>query len=384
MFENIDRAKTYSVKYEGRKTLFGSADVMPLWIADMDIATPASVQEAILKRAEHPIYGYTIYPKEYFDSIRNWYRDRYDYAIDEDFIVPECGVVASIARAIEAFTKEGDGVIVQTPVYPPFMTLVKNNNRKLLENKLIYSDGKYEIDFYNFEELAKKSKLFLLCSPHNPISKVWSKEELEKLAGICKKHNIVVVSDEIHSDLVYGKNFISFGRLNYDNVIILNAPSKSFNIAGLKTSYVIIENSKLRALYKNIQQKNGYESGNPFGITALIGAYEDGKEWLDDLRVHLKGNIKLINESLASNNIPIFPTRTEATYLMWLDCSKLYEKQDKITQFFYEKAKLGLSDGKSFGYGGNGFMRLNFGTSISVIRQAMKQLVDAYNVEFKK
>jgi len=377
-FLEINRTGTYSVKYEESKTLFDSTNVIPMWVADMDIAAPKVIVEAIQKRAQHPIYGYTIYPKEYFGSIVLWMKKRYGLLIQESWVVPANGVVTSINFAIEAYSNIDDSIIVQTPIYPPFMSSVKNHRRKLLENKLLYIDGKYHIDFEDFEEKAKEAKLFLLSSPHNPTGRAWSKEELTNLMEICKKYGVVVVSDEIHADLVYKGHNISFASLGYDRSVVLNSPSKTFNIAGLKTSYAIIPNKKLRFAYQAVQKNAGIESGNPFGIEALIAAYNEGDLWLEELKSHLRGNIDLIKNSLKANRIPIKPIDTEATFLMWLDCKELFGTHKQIIDFFYKEAKLGLSDGILFGNGGEGFMRLNFGTSFGVISLAMKQLNEAY------
>ncbi|MGW8169980.1 MAG: MalY/PatB family protein [Sulfurovaceae bacterium] len=377
-FSEVDRTGTYSVKYEEAKKLFGSSEVIPMWVADMDIAVPEIITKTIQKRASHPIYGYTIYPKEYFSSIVLWMKKRYDLSIQESWIVPASGVVTSINFAIQAYTNLDDAIIVQTPIYPPFISSVKNHKRKLLENRLLYTNGKYHIDFKDFENKAKEAKLFLLSSPHNPTGRAWSKEELDNLMEICKKYGVLVVSDEIHADLVYGKSNISFASLGYDRCVILNAPSKTFNIAGLKTSYAIIPDKKLRVIYETVQKNAGLESGNPFGVEALMAAYNEGDVWLGELKSHLKSNIDLIKNSLKANQIPIKPIETEATFLMWLDCQELYGKHEQIIDFFYKETKLGLSDGKLFGNGGERFMRLNFGTSSMVISLAMKQLNEAY------
>ncbi|MDY0195179.1 MAG: PatB family C-S lyase [Sulfurovaceae bacterium] len=377
-FLEINRTDTYSVKYEEAKKLFGSSDVIPMWVADMDLASPEEVTKAIQKRALHPIYGYTIYPQEYFKSIVLWMKKRYNLSIQESWIVPASGVVTSINFAIQAYTNLDDGIIVQTPIYPPFISSVKNHKRKLLGNRLLYTNGKYHIDFEDFEKKAKEAKLFLLSSPHNPTGRAWSKEELISLMEICKKYGVLVVSDEIHADLVYSGSNISFASLGYDGCIVLNAPSKTFNIAGLKTSYAIIPNRKLRFAYEAVQRNSGIESGNPFGIEALMAAYNQGDLWLEELKSHLSRNIDLIKDSLTINQIPIKPIETEATFLMWLDCKKLYNAHKQITDFFYKEAKLGLSDGKLFGNGGERFMRLNFGTSSMIISKALKQLSEAY------
>jgi len=375
-FATIDRGETHSVKYEAREKLFGSKDVIPLWVADMDIASPFEIQQAIAKRASHPIYGYTTYPLEFFNAISYWTRRRYNWEIEERWIVPSCGVVPSINFAIEAYTKIGEGVIVQPPIYPPFFTSIKAHGRKLLENKLIYKDGKYSIDFEDFEAKAKVAKLFLLASPHNPTTKAWSKDELSKMVEICQKYGIVIVSDEIHADIIYKGKFISIGSFGYEKTLVLNAPSKTFNIAGLKTSYAIIKDRQLRIDFQRVQKNAGVESGNPFGIEALIVAYTKCEPWLEELKAHLFSNITTISNALT--HTPISPVATEATFLMWLDCHHLFDTHEEVLEFFYKKAKLGLSDGASFGIDGERFMRLNVAISQERVGVLLERLKIAF------
>lgn len=366
IFHTIDRTSTHSVKYEARERLFGSSDVLPLWVADMDIASPDLIVNALQKRASHPIYGYTTYSQEFFEAIMSWTARRYGYETQESSIVPANGVVPSLNFAIEAYTDIGDGIIVQTPIYPPFFTSVKSHNRTLLENKLLYTNGRYHIDFDDFESKAKEGKLFLLSSPHNPTSRAWSKEELSRLVAICEKYGIIIVSDEIHADIVYSDSFLSIGSFGYEKSIVLNAPSKTFNIAGLKTSYAIIKDRNLRIAYERVQKNAGVESGNPFGIEALMVAYNECEPWLEELKSHLSSNIALICNALSDT--PIKPIVPEATFLMWLDCHELFGTHQEVLDFFYKEAKLGLSDGISFGSAGDRFMRLNFGVSQETIR----------------
>ncbi|MEA3418374.1 MAG: PatB family C-S lyase [Campylobacterota bacterium] len=378
-FTVINRSDTYAVKWEERHRKFGTDDLLPLWVADMDLASPPIVQEAIIQRAKHPIYGYTVYPENYYQVIISWMQRRFGWVIEKEWIVPAYGVVPSINFSIEAFTKVGDGVIVQTPIYPPFIASVHKHRRKFLENRLLYQDGKYTIDFEDFEAKAKKAKLFLLCSPHNPTGRVWNRDELEKLIDICRRHDIVIISDEIHADIVYEKKHHILASLNRDSTIVLNAPSKTFNVAGLNTSYAIIPDKKLRKAYINEQRKAGLGDGNPFGIEALMAAYGSAGLWLDTLKVFLQKNIDFVNNFIRQHKLAIIPIKTEATFLVWLDCRGLGYDDKALEDFFSKEAKLGLNSGRSFGEAGSGFMRLNVGTSHEVVEEAMIRLLHACN-----
>jgi len=382
MFTAVNRQGTYTTKYDDAKKKFSTDNLLPLWVADMDLASPQCVQDTLAKRAAHPLYGYTVYPPVYYDAIQKWMQKRFDLSIEKEWIVPCYGVVPSLNFALSALSKEGDGIIVQTPIYPPFVSSVKHKKRKVLDNTLVYSEGRYSIDFVDFEHKAKEAKLFLLCSPHNPTSRNWSKEELEKLIDICLENDVLIVADEIHADIVYDKVHHSIGSFEkmIQYCVVLNAPSKTFNIAGLNTSYAIIPDVKLRQKYRLEQDKSGITNGNPFGIEALISAYEEGGEWLDALKVHLRSNITFVTTFLQEHNLPIKPVPTEATFLIWLDCKDLGLEHEALTDFFYRKAKLGLNDGLSFGEAGRGFMRLNVGTSIAVLEEAMQRLLAAVKV----
>jgi len=380
MFKAINREGTYTTKWDDAQKKFGTDDLLPLWVADMDLASPQCVQDAMQKRATHPIYGYTKYPETYYIAIQNWMEKRFDWRIEKEWIVPCYGVVPSLNFAITAYCQEGDSIIVQTPLYPPFVSSIKHKNRVVLENKLVYDDGTYHIDFEDFEAKAKEAKLFLLCSPHNPTSRAWSKEELERMVEICLRSDVLIVSDEIHADVVYEKVHHSIGTFEkmMQHCVILNAPSKTFNIAGLNTSYAIIPNHHMRQAYIIEQNKSGITNGNPFGIEALIAAYESGEEWLENLKDYLQSNIAYVIRFLAEEKIPVIPVKTEATFLMWLDCKGLELTQKELVSFFVDSAKLGLNNGMDFGKEGEGFMRLNVGTSKEVLQVAMQKLLKAY------
>ena len=380
MFEAVNRQGTFSLKWDGAKKKFGTDELLPLWVADMDLASPLCVQETLQKRASHPLYGYTIYPDSYYESIRNWMNERFSWDVPKEWIVPCYGVVPSLNFIISAFSQEGDGVIVQTPIYPPFVSSVKHKKRKVLDNTLVYENGSYHIDFQDFEKKAKEAKLFLLCSPHNPTGRAWSLEELEKIIDICVENDVLIISDEIHADIVYEKRHHcigSFEKIKH-RCIVLNAPSKTFNIAGLNTSFAIIPDTKVRQAYTLEQNRSGITNGNPFGIEALISAYTKGAPWLEQLKSHLLSNITYVKIFLQKNDIPIDVVPTEATFLMWFDCKGMGMAHEELVDFFIYKAKLGLNDGLSFGTAGEGFMRLNVGTSKEVLKEAMERLLHAY------
>lgn len=384
MFEAVNRQGTYSLKWDEIKKKFGTDDLLPLWVADMDLASPECVQEAIKKRALHPLYGYTIYPEDYYASIQGWMLKRFSWRIEKEWIVPCYGVVPSLNFIISAFSKEGDGVMLQSPIYPPFVSSIKHKKRRVLDNTLVYENGRYHIDFEDFEQKAKEAKLFLLCSPHNPTGRAWSAEELAKIIGICIENDVLIVSDEIHADIVYEKAHCSIGSFekSMHRCIILNAPSKTFNIAGLNTSYAIIPDTNVRQAYSLEQDRSGITNGNPFGIEALISAYREGAPWLEHLKGHLVGNITYVKTFIDEHQLPIHAVPTEATFLMWLDCKKMRMSHDELVDFFVSKARLGLNDGMSFGDAGEGFMRLNIGTSKDVLKEAMERLLHAYKEVF--
>ncbi len=379
VFKNEDRKGTDCSKYDGAKAKFGTDDLLPMWVADMDFAVPKAVKKAIDDRASHPIYAYTIYSDSFYQSIVEWYDKEFDWQIQKEWIVAEHGVVISINMAIDAFSKEGDGILVQTPIYPPFTSSIKRNKRKLVENRLIFEDGKTLIDWDDFEKKAKSAKLFLLCSPHNPSTHAWSKEELQRIVEICRKENLIIVSDEIHSDFMLEGKHQPIGQLKdaRDITITLHAPSKTFNIAGLNTSYVIIPNPKLREAYTIAHQRVGLADGNPFGITTLEAAYHEGKPWLDALKKQLVKNSKYIQDFLSENIPQITMIEHKATFLIWLDCRALEMDDEELKNFFIYKAKLGLNSGIDFGEAGSGFMRLNIAADNAHIVEAMNRLASA-------
>ena len=371
----ISREGTHTEKYDQRVQKFGTDDVIPLWVADMDFPSSPAIQEAIINRVKHPIYGYTRYYDEYFASILKWMQKAHNWKIQKEWIAPINAIVTGLNLAVEALTKKGDGVIIQPPIYPPFYEAVKRQKRTLLENELKLVDGRYEIDFEDFEKKAKLAKLFLFCSPHNPTSRLWSKKELEKLAQICKQNGVIIVSDEVHADLVLDGEFIPMATLqSAKNITItLNAPSKTFNIAGVVSAYAIVENSSLKRKFYEIFQRYSLTEPSPISLLATVASYTKSDEWLEELLIYLRGNLEYLHTRLSK--IPkIKAMPLEATFLLWLDCKELGFTDKKLEQFFIKDAKLGLNTGVSFGKGGEGFMRLNFATSRLVLKDAMDKL----------
>jgi len=377
--KKVERKGTGAIKYDGMKSRFGRDDLLPLWVADMDLPVAEPIQSAILKRAQHPIYSYTLYEDSYFDSIIKWYKNEFDWDIEREWIVPEHGVVVSINLAIRAFSKKGDGILIQTPIYPPFTKAVNQQKRTVLENRLLFENGETEVNWDDFRIKAKDAKMFLLCSPHNPSTRAWSKDDLQKMIDICVAEDVIIVSDEIHSDFVFNQKHIPIGMIEKakDITITLHAPSKTFNIAGLNTSFVIIPNRKIRDAYIKEHSLTGLEHGNPFGLVAAQTAYTQGKDWLEDIKVQLQENAGYVKEFLSTNIPEIIPHKHDATFLIWLDCRALNLNDDKLIDLFVNHAKLALNSGISFGEAGSGFMRLNIATDKNTLEEAMKRLDSA-------
>ena len=375
-FNTIDRAGTHCSKWDGRKEKFGREDVLPLWVADMDLAAPEVVQDAMRERLTHPVYGYALYTEAFYQSIMDWYARHFAWEIEKEWIVPEHGVVVSINLAIKALTQEGDGIVIQTPIYPPFLSSVQANGREILENRLRFEEGETHIDFEDFEQKITQATLFLLCSPHNPSTRAWSEEELTQMVEICHRHGVLIISDEIHSDLVFGDSHIPTAALKKakEITLLLHAPSKTFNIAGLNTSYLIIPNQGLRKRYEAEHKKAGLDNGNLFGVVALEAAYKGAGSWLEALKEHILENSKFVRTYIEQHIPEITVYQHDATFLMWLDCRDLGLDDEALSAFFIHEAKLGLNSGVSFGEAGSGFMRLNIGTGREMLEQAMYRL----------
>ncbi len=377
------RKDTNAEKYTLREELFGTEDVEPVWVADMDIDTPDFVLEAVKKRLEHPIVGYEEVPESAFLAQIEWMKKEHDISFDLSDMLYSHSVVASMSTAIDAFSEIGDKVIVQTPVYPPFFHSVLEHERELLKNPLKQNeDGKYVFDIEDLKsKIDEKTKLLLLCSPHNPVGRVWSRGELEEILEVCLEHNIVVFSDEIHSDLVYKPNVhVPFASLNQkarDITVTAIGVGKTFNMAGFSMSSVAIPNKNLREKFLKSYKRIHFAQGSVLSHVAFESAYTNGKEWVEDLKTHLLKNFNMLKKLCQEYPDLIKVTSIEATYLAWLDCKGMKLSDKKLRKFFVDEAKLGLNAGLSFGREGSGFMRLNFAVSSAKMLQVIKNLEKA-------
>jgi cystathionine beta-lyase len=378
----IDRTNTDSQKFDGRQRYFGATDITPMWVADMDFAVPDCVTQAILKRASHPVYGYTLYPESLYQSLIDWFQRRHHWTIQRDWIMMMPGVVPSLHACCLALAEQGNGVIVQPPVYHPFLNIATNTHRRLLLNPLQNIGNRYQINFAELETLALQARILILCTPHNPVGRVWSRDELLEVLRIAERHQLIVVSDDIHADLVYpghthtmlGTLEKEFGDFIQTNLITAVAPSKTFNIPGLGLSSLIVPNPQHRGLLQKALELLHVSSSNPFSIVAYEAAYNDGAAWLDTLLSYLQNNKNLVREYF-TQNIPQIPIcDSEGTYLLWLDCRQLRMSDTQLRDFFIQKCKLGLSPGHIFGEGGSGFMRLNIGTQRAVVEEALNNI----------
>lgn len=380
----IKRRGTDCFKWDLAPVIFKNNDILPMWVADMDFKSPPEVIAALKRRCAHGIYGYGARPESYYDSFINWAKKRYDFNVGKEEIIFSPGIVPALSLCVAAFTLAGDRVIIQPPVYPPFSGVVKDHGRKVLENNLKLIDGRYEIDFNDLEAKAKGgAKMMFLCAPHNPAGRVWSQNELERVIGICLKYNILLVSDEIHADIVYnGSRHIcpaSLSKKAAGNIITLMSPSKTFNITGLSISSAVISNKKLREAFNLQIEKLHIGLTNIFGITAFESAYNFGEPWLESLLIYLESNRDYAIDYITRKIPSIAVIKPEATFLLWLNFKKLKMKQDKLNEFIINKARLGLNDGASFGKAGTGFMRLNFACPRAILTEGLKRLETAVN-----
>ena len=381
--EVIDRSNSDCSKIESLKPLFGREDIIPLWVADMDFKSPPAITRALMKRVEHGVFGYTVQSDEYFNSIINWLNRRYNWKTNKNDINYVPGVVKGFSIAIEEFTEVGDNIIIQPPVYHPFRIMTKSLNRNVVNNPLVLENGQYRMDFDGLRKIVseKSCKMLILCNPHNPGGRVWSEEELKELSEICFENEILVVSDEIHSDLALpGFIHTPFAKVSAEaenNSITLMAPSKTFNIAGIVSSYAVISNKEIRDKYHSFVKKRGLDEGNLFAYTATVSAYNECDDWLDEMLKYVQSNVYFV-DSYLKNNIPeIKAILPEASFLIWLDCRSLNLSQNELVKLFVDKAGLALNDGSIFGPGGEGFMRLNVGSPKSILEKALSNLKNA-------
>lgn len=379
----IDRSNNYSSKWDELEKVFGREDLLPMWVADMDFMSPKPVIDAIVARAKQGIYGYTSRPESYFESVAKWMRKRHNWEVKTDWMIFTPGVVPALSFIVNAFTNPGDKVIVQPPVYYPFFRVIEDNGRRVVNNPLLFKDGRYTMDFEDLEKKVKDPlvKLLFLCSPHNPVGRVWSKEELEKLGRICIDNNVLIISDEIHQDILYpGIRHTPFASISEEfalNSITCTSPSKTFNLAGLQTSTIIIPNKIYREVYRSFMERIHLLRNNVFGLVALEAAYTHGEEWLDQFLEYLEGNLRTLTEGMEKDIPQIKIIKPEGTYLAWMDCGDLSLDSKQLNDFMINKARLALDDGEWFGLGGKGFQRINLACPRVYINEALSRLKKA-------
>ncbi|WP_449019984.1 MalY/PatB family protein [Prevotella jejuni] len=383
--EIIDRSRSGDLKHEALLPRWGRNDLLPLWVADMDFATPDFVVDALKARLSHPIFGYTIEPADYCPTIIDWNESHHCWKIKPEWISFIPGIVKGIGFVVNVFTKPGEKVIIQPPVYHPFRMTPEDNGREVVFNPLrLREDGYYDMDFDNLSEVCDdKCRVLILSNPHNPAGVCWSKETLQRLADFCYEHNIIVISDEIHSDMaLFGNRHVPFASVSEraaDISITFAAPTKTFNMAGIVSSYAVISNDDLRQRFYGWLKANELDEPTIFAPIATIAAYQKGEEWRKQMLAYVEDNVRFV-EDYCRERIPgIRPLCPQASFLVWLNCRGLGLNHDKLLELFIDKAHLALNDGEMFGPGGEGFMRLNVGTPRSVLRQALEQLAKAVN-----
>jgi len=379
----IPRDATFTLKYDARPAIFGRGDVIPLWVADMDFAVPDAVQRALAERVAHPIYGYTLYPQSLYAALAGWLKQRHDWCVPREWIVMCPGVMPSLRAATFALTQADETVIIQPPIYPPFLTAPEITNRKLLCNPLKFTAGRYYLDLEHLAECAENGARFLLfCSPHNPVGRVWQVQELQTLLDICQRYGITIISDEVHADLIYpGEQHTPLAKLAQGKVKVITAvaPSKTFNIPGLGLSALIVPDAEDRVAIKRVFDTLHVSEANPFSVAAFEAAYREGAPWLDDLLIYLADTRDFVRDFLQQHLPKIKLIEPEGTYLLWLDCSAMQMSDKQLKRFFVQEAGVGLSPGTLFAAEeGKGFMRMNIAAPRSVIAQALENIASAW------
>ena len=380
----VNRKNTNAIKYDLAKKRGKPEDAVSLWVADMDFPTAPCIQKAVAEKASHGIWGYSRPDNRYYDALKKWYKERHNFEVQNEWVVNTPGVCFALAAAIKAFTKEGESVLIQKPVYYPFFNIINSLQRKVVNSSLILKNNHYEIDFDDFERkiVQENVKMFILCSPHNPGGRVWTKQELQKISEICLAHNVLVVSDEIHSDITFGSNVHTvYGSLSEQalkNSIICTAPSKSFNLAGLQFSNIFIADEKLRKAFSKELDKTGYDEPSVFGIVAATAAYSEGADWFDSVKSYIWENILFAKKYIEENASQIKVLVPEGTYLLWLDFSKTGLSDSEINDRVLNKAKVWLDSGSMFGKEGEKFQRINCATPRIILEDALKRICSQF------
>jgi len=379
----VDRKGTNSVKWDLNDRIYGSNEILPMWVADMDFKAPEVVIEALKTQLDHGVFGYTSIPDSTKDAIISWVTNRHNWKLHNEWISYSSGVVTAMSSVVQALTQPGDKIVVQTPIYPPFFQLIERNKRELItsENKLVNSS--YEMDFDDLEQkLTKDVKVFMLCNPHNPGGKVWSSQDLKKLGELCLKNNILILSDDIHSDILIGeKPYTPIASLSDElaqQTITFIAPTKTFNIAGLQASVIITPNKSLKVKIDNFQSAQGFFTLNTMGIVGMEAAYGKGEPWFENLLSYLKENLQRL-ESFLKEQLPMIKLiKPDASYLAWLDLRELGLSDEQIKKLLVEKGKLGLEPGPKYGKGGEGFVRINLGCPKETLEEGLRRLKIAF------
>lgn len=380
----VNRKNTNAIKYDLAKKRGKPEDAVSLWVADMDFPTAPCIQKAVAEKAAHGIWGYSRPDNRYYDALKKWYKERHNFEVQNEWVVNTPGVCFALATAVKAFTKEGESVLIQKPVYYPFFNIINSLQRKVVNSSLILKNNHYEIDFDDFERkiVQENVKMFILCSPHNPGGRVWTKQELQKISEICLAHNVLVVSDEIHSDITFGSNVHTvYGSLSEQalkNSIICTAPSKSFNLAGLQFSNIFIADEKLRKAFSEELDKTGYDEPSVFGIVAATAAYSEGADWFNSVKSYIWENILFAKKYIEENAPQIKVLVPEGTYLLWLDFSKTGLSDSEINDRVLNKAKVWLDRGSMFGKEGEKFQRINCATPRIILEDALKRICSQF------
>lgn len=380
----VNRKNTNAIKYDLAKKRGKPEDAVSLWVADMDFPTAPCIQKAVAEKASHGIWGYSRPDNRYYDALKKWYKERHNFEVQNEWVENTPGVCFALAAAVKAFTKEGESVLIQKPIYYPFFNIINSLQRKVVNSSLILKNNHYEIDFDDFERkiVQENVKMFILCSPHNPGGRVWTKQELQKISEICLAHNVLVVSDEIHSDITFGSNVHTvYGSLSEQalkNSIICTAPSKSFNLAGLQFSNIFIADEKLRKAFSKELDKTGYDEPSVFGIVAATAAYSEGADWFDSVKSYIWENILFAKNYIEENASKIKVLVPEGTYLLWLDFSKTGLSDSEINDRVLNKAKVWLDSGSMFGKEGEKFQRINCATPRIILEDALKRICSQF------
>lgn len=386
----IDRKHTNSLKYDFAARRGKPEDVLPLWVADMDFRVSSYIQEAITKVASHGVFGYSDVQEEYFEALKGWMKRHYDWDVEACWLIKTPGVVFALAQAVCAFTEPGDAVLIQQPVYYPFSEVIRNNGRRIVDNTLVQDEtGSYHIDFADFEEKIKREnvKLFYLCNPHNPVGRVWSREELEQIGDICLRNHVIVVSDEIHADFVFkGKHQVlaNLKEEYRENVVTCTSPSKTFNLAGLQVSNIFIPNQALRRKFRRQAASSGYSQLNAVGLAACEAAYRDGEEWYQAVKEYIRANIAYTKRFLEEHIPQVRMTEPEGTYLVWIDFRGLGLSEKALGDLIVKKARLWLDGGEMFGETGRGFERINVACPRATLTEALERLAAAVKETLEK